>query len=102
MIEYFFFLGVKIRVAPNLETGCWYFPEKMGRKLVFYFFSSCLFMVNCYSYRGSKIIKDKCPDLYEKPFKGFVPKGNLSAGEYLCKNNLYNIYFGSLIIQYNQ
>lgn len=40
-------------------------------------------MVNCYSYRGSKIIKDKCPDLYEKPFKGFVPKGNLSAGMFV-------------------
>lgn len=46
-------------------------------------------MVNCYTYRGSKIIKDKCPDLYEKPFKGFVPKGNLSAGEYVCKTIIF-------------
>ncbi|KAJ8979867.1 hypothetical protein NQ317_016051 [Molorchus minor] len=35
---------------------------------------------NCYLYSNSKSIRQQCPRLYEKTFKGYIPRGNVSAG----------------------
>ncbi|KAJ8953581.1 hypothetical protein NQ318_003003 [Aromia moschata] len=35
---------------------------------------------NCHLYSNSKSIRSQCPRLYEKTFRGYIPRGNLTAG----------------------
>lgn len=58
-----------------------FITRNMEMNILFNFFISLFFTVNGYSYTRSDSIKENCPAIYDKTFKGFIPKGNTSAGE---------------------
>lgn len=54
----------------------------MNEKRIFFIAIVLLsYFAKCHFYSTAKSLRTQCPRLYEQTFKGYIPRGNLSAGK---------------------